>query len=108
MGAVLSRLVLGARAQPSWQAPTVTTSTVMRRRLPVDVVGRGHRGMALVVDERNRMGWVRLTPWFATEPWRSAALPPGLGAGLDPAGRAGPRPPVPGPGLGRDLASGGP
>ena len=33
--------------------------------------------MALVVDERNRMGWVRLTPWFATEPWRSAALGPG-------------------------------
>ena len=27
--------------------------------------------MALVVDERNRMAWVRLTPWFASEPWRS-------------------------------------
>ncbi len=65
----------------------MTTSTVMRRRLPVDVVARGQSGMALVVDERNRMGWVRLTPWFATEPWRSAALDPGLGTGLDP-GRA--------------------
>ena len=54
----------------------MTTSTVMRRRLPVDVVARGEAGMALVVDERNRMGWVRLTPWFATEPWRSAALGP--------------------------------
>ena len=41
-------------------------------------VARGEPGMALVVDERNQMGWVRLTPWFATEPWRSAAL------GLEP------------------------
>ena len=76
VGAVLARLVLGPRAQRGEQVPTVTTSTVMRRRLPVDVVARGETGMALVVDERNRMGWVRLTPWFATEPWRSAALGP--------------------------------
>ncbi len=54
--------------------PTVTTATVMRHRLPVDEAARGRPGMALVVDERNRMGWVHLTPWFATEPWRSAAL----------------------------------
>ena len=55
----------------------MTTSTVLRRRLPVDVVGRGEPGMALVVNERNAMGWVRLTPWFADEPWRTAALGPG-------------------------------
>ncbi|HLN42551.1 MAG TPA: type IV secretory system conjugative DNA transfer family protein [Acidimicrobiales bacterium] len=107
VGAVLSRLALGPRAGPSWQAPTMTTSTVMRRRLPVDVVARGQSGMALVVDERNRMGWVRLTPWFATEPWRSAALDPGLGTGLDPGRRDGPRPLVPTPGMGRDVGPGG-
>ena len=32
--------------------------------------------MALVMDERNRMGWVRLTPWFAHEPWRAAVVGP--------------------------------
>jgi type IV secretory pathway TraG/TraD family ATPase VirD4 len=72
VGAVMSRLVLGGRRP---EAPaTVTTGSVLRRRLPVDVLARGQPGMAVVVDERNQMGWVRLTPWFATEPWRSAAL----------------------------------
>ena len=98
---MLARVVLGPRARRVEQVPTVTTSTVMRRRLPVDVVARGETGMALVVDERNRMGWVRLTPWFATEPWRSAALGPDRGPEL-PAG----------PGAGgrcrrRDMGSGG-
>ncbi len=70
--AVADRVLRGAiRRGPD---PSVTTSTVLRRRLPVDVVGRGHAGMALVVNERNAMGWVGLTPWFATEPWRTAAL----------------------------------
>jgi type IV secretory pathway TraG/TraD family ATPase VirD4 len=96
-GAVLARVVLGPRAQRGEQVPTVTTSTVMRRRLPVDVVARGQTGMALVVDERNRMGWVRLTPWFATEPWRSAALGPAPDLGPDR--RAGPRSPVLAPGM---------
>ena len=63
--------------------------------------------MALVVDERNRMGWVRLTPWFATEPWRSAALGPGLGAVPGPRRRDGPLPLLPGPGRGRDVGPGG-
>ena len=44
---------------------------VLRRRLPVDVIARGQPGMGLVVDDRNQMGWIRLTPWFAAEPWRS-------------------------------------
>ena len=115
VGAVLSRVVLGPRAQRGGQAPTVTTSAVMRRRLPVDVVARGETGMALVVDERNRMGWVALTPWFTHEPWRSAALDPGLGPTLRPGlgpeggpdGRARPSPPVPTPGAGRDVGIGG-
>ena len=81
----------------------MTTSTVMRRRLPVDVVARGEPGMALVVDERNHMGWVRLTPWFATEPWRSVALgPDGHRANVIPApasnARPGPGPRTPGAG----------
>jgi hypothetical protein len=87
----------------------------MRRRLPVDVVARGETGRALVVDERNRMGWVRLTPWFANEPWRSAALDPALDPALeaapgdagDPGRRAGPKPHVPAPGPGRDVGIGG-
>jgi type IV secretion system protein VirD4 len=114
VGAVLSRVVLG-RGRRDGQLPTVTTSAVMRRRLPVDVVARGETGMALVVDERNRMGWVRLTPWFANEPWRSAALGPTLGTGLDPGlgtergpdRRAGPSLHVPVPGTGRDVGIGG-
>ncbi len=106
VGAVLGRLVLGPRAQRAEQVPTMTTSTVLRRRLPVDVVARGEAGMALVVDERNRMGWVRLTPWFATEPWRSAALAPERA--VSPArDRAGPVPAVRGPGTGRDVGFGG-
>jgi type IV secretory pathway TraG/TraD family ATPase VirD4 len=115
IGAVVSRVVLGPRAQRGGQVPTVTTSTVMRRRLPVDVVARGETGRALVVDERNRMGWVRLTPWFANEPWRSAALDPALDPALeaapgdagDPGRRAGPKPHVPAPGPGRDVGIGG-
>jgi len=114
MGAVLARVVLGPRSPRGGQSPTVTTSTVMRRRLPVDVVARGETGMALVVDKRNRMGWVRLTPWFATEPWRSVALGPEAGhrreprAGGDPdPTRPGPALPVRAPGAGRDVGLGG-
>jgi len=73
---VVTRLALGRPGRGVDAPPTVTASAVLRRRLPVDVIGRGHPGMALVVDERNRMGWVRLTPWFAAEPWRSMALGP--------------------------------
>ncbi len=111
LGAALSRVVLGSRARGAPPEPTVTTSTVMRRRLPVDVVARGQTGMGLVVDERNHMGWVRLTPWFSTEPWRSAALGPGLGpdvgAELDRGPRSGPRPRARVRETGRDVGLGG-
>jgi len=73
---VADRLLRGAGRRGPDPVPSVTTSTVLRRRLPVDVVGRGETGMALVMNERNAMGWVRLTPWFATEPWRTLALEP--------------------------------
>ncbi len=107
VGAVLGRLVLGPRAQRGEQVPTMTTSTVMRRRLPVDVVARGETGRALVVDERNRMGWVQLTPWFATEPWRSAALGLERAVASPSRERAGPLPATRVPGPGRDVGLGG-
>ena len=74
LGAAFARLAAPGGARRIEPGPTTTASTVLRRRLPVDVIARGHPGMALVVDERNRMGWIRLTPWFATEPWRAMAL----------------------------------
>ena len=37
--------------------------------------------MAVVVDERNRVGWVGLTPWFAHEPWRTMVEGPARLAG---------------------------
>ena len=89
VGQAVARVVLGPRAQPAAPAPTMTIATASRRRLPVDAVARGEPGMALVVDERNRLGWVRLTPWFAAEPWRSVVVGPDLGA---------PRREAPGPG----------
>jgi type IV secretory pathway TraG/TraD family ATPase VirD4 len=69
---LLQRVLLGPRGRTNDRTPAVTTASARRRRLPVDVIARGAPGMALVVDERNRTGWVRLTPWFAEEPWRSA------------------------------------
>ena len=114
-GGVLTRLLRGRRGA-MWPAPpSVTTATVRRPRLAVDDIARGHQGAGLVVDERNAMGWVRLTPWFAEEPWRSAAAPsprmrtapapgrdgPGReGAGGDGPGRGAVHPP-PEPDLGR-------
>ena len=82
----LSRRLVAAGAGRGWRAdvpgrPTITTSVRSQPRLPVDEVGRGRPGMAVVVDERNRIGWVQLTPWFAHEPWRSLAL--GLEPGRD-------------------------
>ena len=71
--AVMQRMLWGPSRRGPDPPPSVTTSAVLRRRLPVDVVGRGEPGMALVVNERNAMGWVRLTPWFSSEPWRTVA-----------------------------------
>lgn len=70
---VLTRTVSYAQGPAGKVLPSVSTSGTLRRRLPVDVVARGRDGAALVVDPRNRMGWVALTPAFATEPWRTLA-----------------------------------
>jgi hypothetical protein len=70
---VMDHILRGGSRRGPDPLSSVTTATVMRKRLPVDVVGRGQPGMALVVNEKNLMGWVRLTPWFDHEPWRTAA-----------------------------------
>jgi type IV secretory pathway TraG/TraD family ATPase VirD4 len=49
---------------------SVSTSTVLRRRLPADMIARGTAGGALALDGRRRMGWVRLTPAYRDSPWR--------------------------------------
>jgi len=49
---------------------SVSTSAVLRRRLPPDVIARGTPGAALALDGRRRMGWVRLTPAHRDPPWR--------------------------------------
>ena len=66
--------ILTGRRMGVGPGATMTMSTRPQRRLPVDALARGAPGMAVVVDERNRMGTVALTPWFAHEPWRSLAL----------------------------------
>jgi type IV secretory pathway TraG/TraD family ATPase VirD4 len=57
---------MGADGRPH---PSVSISTVQRRRLPLDVIARGHQGWALALDATNRMGWVALTPAHSTPPW---------------------------------------
>lgn len=76
LGAAVTRRLLGAgRGRDVEARPTVMLSTRRQPRLPVDVLGRGSPGMAVVVDERNNLGWVGLTPWHAHEPWRTMARP---------------------------------
>jgi type IV secretory pathway TraG/TraD family ATPase VirD4 len=48
---------------------SVTASTRRQRRLPVDSVAQGRVGHALVIDGPKAPGWMRLTPWYATQPW---------------------------------------
>ncbi|MGO9344249.1 MAG: type IV secretory system conjugative DNA transfer family protein [Acidimicrobiales bacterium] len=104
--------ILGGRGAPgSAPGPTVTTSTVRRRRMPVDELSRGREGMALLIDERSAMSYVELTPWFDRDPWRSVVdqglvldlAAGGLGRRSGPAeqGRSAPQPPGPGFDLGR-------
>ena len=49
---------------------SMSDSAALRRRLPVDVVARGTPGWALVVDARNRVGWVQLLADHRPGPWR--------------------------------------
>src|SRR5579875_970624 len=54
---------------------SVTTSAVLRRRLPPDVIARGRPGSALAMDAWRRMGWVQLTPAHRDLPWRALVTP---------------------------------
>jgi hypothetical protein len=82
-GPMLSALRwLGRRAAPEVPKPTVTTSTVRRRRMAVDELSRGREGMALVIDETSEMSYVGLTPFFSDEPWLSVVSEPDLGVSV--------------------------
>jgi type IV secretion system protein VirD4 len=65
-----------ARDRLHGRAPvTRSAATTLRRRFPVDTIARGAPGSALVVDARNRLGWVTLTPAHRTLPWRDLLGP---------------------------------
>jgi len=81
--AFAKRLVRGPGMRQADRTPTLTTSSVQRRRLPPDVAARGEPGTALVVDERNRVSWVHLTPCYDSRPWCWAIDRTGLGAGRE-------------------------
>jgi hypothetical protein len=57
----------GSRGRPT---SSVTTATVLRRRLPPDVIARGRSGSALAMDGHRQMGWVELTPAHRDPLWR--------------------------------------
>lgn len=39
--------------------------------LELDTIARGHPGHALLIDAKNNVGWVELSPSWRDEPWRS-------------------------------------
>ena len=91
---VLTRTVGSSHRPDGRLSPSVSVSTVQRRRLPVDVIARGGPGVAMAVDSRNRVGWVRLTPAHATSPWRELTAGGMLDrtrTGRGPEGRSGSR-----------------
>jgi len=74
-GAALARrIVLGQRGSDPGihRAPTVTATAVPRRRLTIDEAAHGRPGAALMLDRTKNLHWIGLTPWFCSEPWRSA------------------------------------
>jgi len=53
-------------SRPPWAGhSSVTTSTVWRRRLPVDAVASGHPGFALVFGPHQPVAFLELAPWYA-------------------------------------------
>ncbi|MGH8980659.1 MAG: type IV secretory system conjugative DNA transfer family protein [Acidimicrobiales bacterium] len=62
---------VGRSSGASGRQVSTTDTAELRRRLPVDVIARGAPGWALVVDARNRLGWVRLAPEHRPGPWRA-------------------------------------
>ena len=81
---VATRTVGASRARDGKVHPSVSTSTIHRRRLPVDVIARGGAGTAMALDARNRVGWVQLTPAHL---WSPGAPSPGRWAAPADTGR---------------------
>ncbi len=52
---------------------TRTVSTRKDRILPVDAIARGYRGCVLGI-EGAEPGFLRMTPWYASSPWREAVM----------------------------------
>jgi type IV secretory pathway TraG/TraD family ATPase VirD4 len=50
-----------------------TVSTRKQRRLPVDAIARGHPGCILGI-EGTKPGFLRMTPWYSSSPWREAVM----------------------------------
>jgi type IV secretory pathway TraG/TraD family ATPase VirD4 len=55
------------------RATTRTVSVRKDRILPVDAVARGHHGCVLGI-EGAEPGFLRLTPWYSSSPWREAVM----------------------------------
>jgi hypothetical protein len=55
--------------------PATTRTVSMRkdRALPADAVARGHPGLILGI-EGAEPGFLRMTPWFLSSPWREAVM----------------------------------
>jgi len=55
--------------------PATTRTVSMRkdRALPADAVARGHPGLILGI-EGAEPGFLRMTPWFSSSPWREAVM----------------------------------
>jgi type IV secretory pathway TraG/TraD family ATPase VirD4 len=64
----------GPRRHGLVRAPRTTTRTVSMRKeriLPVDAIARGHPGCMLGIEGATP-GFVQMTPWYASSPWREA------------------------------------
>jgi len=71
---VRTRTVGTAQGPDGRLHPSISVSTVQRRRLPVDAIARGGPGTAMALDARNRVGWVHLTPAHSISPWREMTV----------------------------------
>jgi len=57
----------------SGRGSTRTVSTRKERLLPVDAIARGHPDHVLGI-EGAEPGFIRMTPWYSSSPWREAAM----------------------------------
>jgi type IV secretory pathway TraG/TraD family ATPase VirD4 len=69
------RGVSAAKASIGRVQRSVSVHATWRPRLPPDVIARGVAGGALAIDDRNRMGWITLTPAHASSPFLEVLSP---------------------------------